>query len=277
MTSAMPRYKAPEGACDCHFHVFGPLARFPYQPNRSMTPPEALVEAHQALMARLGLGRAVIVQPSVYGTDNACTEAALARLGSAGRGVAVVPADVPEAEIARLDAAGFRGVRLNVLFKGGTGLEAMERLAARIAPFGWHIQLLVDGRELPELKPRLRKLPVDIVVDHMGHMPATLGLDHPAFVTLCDLLRAGRTWVKLSAAYRVTVAGAPYADVAPVAKALLAAGPERCVWGTDWPHPAYDGPPLDDAALLDLVPRWTEDAAVQRKLLVENPARLYRF
>jgi predicted TIM-barrel fold metal-dependent hydrolase len=190
MTGAAPRFKAPEGACDCHFHVFGPLARFPYQPNRSMTPPEALLEAHQALMARLGLARAVIVQPSVYGTDNACTEAALARLGSAGRGVAVVPADVTEAEIARLDAAGFRGVRLNILFRGGTGLEAMERLAARIAPFGWHIQLLVDGRELPELKPRLRKLPVDIVVDHMGHMPATLGLDHPAFVTLCDLLRA---------------------------------------------------------------------------------------
>ena len=274
---ASPRYAAPEGACDCHFHVFGPLACFPYRPERGFTPPEALLEDYLALMARLGLARAVILQPSVFGTDNACSEHALARLGARARGVAVVPADVGEGEIARLDALGFRGVRLNLLFKGGTSLEALETLGARLAPFGWHIQLLIDGRELPELKPRLRKLPVDVVIDHMGHMPANLGLGHPAFVALCDLLKAGRTWVKLSAAYRVSVAGPPFGDVAAVARALLAAGPERCVWGTDWPHPAHDGPALDDAALLDLVPGWTQDPALQRQLMSENAARLYRF
>jgi predicted TIM-barrel fold metal-dependent hydrolase len=265
----------PDGACDCHFHVFGPLDRFPYKPDRSFTPSAATVEQYQALMRRLGLSRCVIVQPSVYGTDNACTEAALAALGDRARGVAVVPADVPEAEVARLDRAGFRGVRLNLLFKGGTSLDALERLAARLAPFRWHIQLLVDGTTLPKLAPRLCALPVPTVIDHMGHMPASLGADHPAFRALIRLLGEGHTWVKLSGAYRISEP--PFSGAAPIARALLAGAPTRCVWGTDWPHPAYDGPALDDLALLQLVPAWTGDASTIRRLMVDNPAELYRF
>ncbi|MGH6954411.1 MAG: amidohydrolase family protein [Alphaproteobacteria bacterium] len=267
----------PPGACDCHFHVFGPTVRFPYAEERSFTPPEAPVEAYRALMGRLGLERAVIVQPSVYATDNRCTLDAIARLEPVCRGVAVVSGGESERELRRLHDAGVRGVRFNLLYKGGPSLDALESVANRIKAFGWHVQLLVDGRDLPEIRPRLAALPVDIVVDHLGHMPASCGVDHPGFRTLLALLGDGRSWVKLSGAYRISERGPPYADAAPFARALIAAAPERLVWGTDWPHPAFDGPAPDDAVLLDLVRRWAGDAARFRKILVDNPARLYGF
>ncbi|MFO0996482.1 MAG: amidohydrolase family protein [Alphaproteobacteria bacterium] len=272
-----PRFQPPPGACDCHFHVFGPLARFPYQPNRSFTPPEALVEHYIQLQSRLGLERCVVVQPSVYGMDNRCSEEAVRALGKNARGVAVLPGDVSEAEVERLDRLGFRGVRFNVLYKGGTPIDALEAMAARLRTFGWHIQLLVDVRTLPELAPRLRALPVPIVIDHMGYTSVSIGLDHPAFAVMDALLKEGRTWVKLSGAYAVTALGPPYDDVAPLARHLLAVAPERCVWGTDWPHPAVTGPMPDDVALLDLVPSWTTDPALQKKLFCDNAAELYGF
>jgi predicted TIM-barrel fold metal-dependent hydrolase len=153
----------------------------------------------------------------------------------------------------------------------------MEPLAKRLAPYGWHIQLLLDARSLPDLAPRLRALPVEIVIDHMGYMPVLVGLESPAVQTMRRLLGEGRAWVKLSGSYAVTEDGPPYADVAPLARALLAEAPERCVWGTDWPHPAAKGAMPDDAELLDLVPTWTADAALQRKLFRDNPAELYGF
>jgi len=267
----------PPGACDCHFHVFGPTARFPYAEGRSFTPPEAPVDAYRALMAGLGLERAVIVQPSVYATDNRCTLDAIARLGPACRGVAVISGGESEQELSRLHDAGIRGVRFNLLYKGGPSLDALERVADRIKTFGWHVQLLVDGRELAEIRPRLAALPVDIVVDHLGHMPASCGVDHPGFRALIALAREGRSWVKLSGAYRVSELGSPFGDATPFAHALIAAAPERLVWGTDWPHPAYDGPAPDDALLLELLRRWAGDAERLRKILVDNPARLYGF
>ncbi len=279
MKTVEPRsnFSPPRGACDCHFHIFGPLDRFPYQSNRSFTPPEALVADYRRLQAQLGLERCVVVQPSVYGMDNRCSEAAVRALGSGARGIAVLPGDVSESEVARLDAIGFKGVRINVLYKGGTPIEALEAMAARLEPFGWHIQLLIDVRTLPDLAPRLRALPVPVVIDHMGYTSVSIGLDHPAFAVMDGLLREGRTWVKLSGAYSVTAEGPPYADVAPLARRLLAVAPDRCVWGTDWPHPAVKGPMPDDVALLDLVPTWTSDSVLQRKLMRDNAAVLYGF
>lgn len=274
---APPRFRPPAGATDCHLHIFGPYARFPLQPNRSFTPPEASIADYERLSDALGLERCVIVQPSVFGTDNACTEDAVERLGGRARGVAVLGPDVEEATLKRMDRIGFRGVRLNLLFKGGVPIEAMEPLAKRLAPYGWHIQLLLDARTLPELAPRLRALPVEIVIDHMGYMPVSVGMNSPAVETMKRLLGEGRTWVKLSGAYAVSVDGAPYTDAAPLARTLLEAAPDRCVWGTDWPHPAAKGTMPDDAELLDLVPTWTADAELQRKLFRDNPAHLYGY
>jgi len=274
---APPRFRPPAGTTDCHLHIFGPYARFPLQPNRSFTPPEALLADYERLMKALGIERCVVVQPSPFGTDNSCTEDAVERLGPIARGVAVLGPDVEEATLKRLDRVGFRGVRLNLLFKGGIPIEAMEPLAKRLAPYGWHIQLLLDARTLPDLAPRLRALPVDIVIDHMGYMPVSVGMNSPAVDTMRRLLGEGRTWVKLSGSYAVTVDGPPYADAAPLARTLLEAAPDRCVWGTDWPHPAAKGTMPDDSELLDLVPTWTTDAPLQKKLFRDNPAALYGF
>lgn len=272
-----PRLAAPAGTCDTHFHVFGPLDAFPYQPDRSYTPPAASVESFRRLQKTLGTSRCVIVQPSVYGTDNACTLEAMRRLGSGCRGVAVIDETFSEAQLESLHAVGIRGIRFNLLFRGGTGLDSLERLAARIAPLGWHVQLLLDGRDLPGLSATLRALPVDIVVDHMGHAPASLGVAHPGNQALLDLVRGGRCWVKLSGAYRISGETVPYADVAPLARALIAAGPERMVWGSDWPHPAITCPMPNDADLFDLVGDWTDDPAQRQKILAGNAAVLYGF
>lgn len=272
-----PRFTPPQDACDCHFHIFGPRDRYPYQSNRSFTPPEALVEDYRRLQAQLGLSRSVVVQPSVYGMDNRCTEEAVRVLGAYARGVAVLPGDVSEDEVGRLDRIGFRGVRFNVLYKGGTPMDALEPMADRLKAFGWHIQLLIDVRSLPDLAPRLRALRVPVVIDHMGYTSVSIGLDHPAFAVMDGLLKDGRTWVKLSGAYSVTAEGPPYGDVGPLARRLLAVAPDRCVWGTDWPHPAVKGPMPDDVALLDLVPEWTSDPVLQKKLMCDNAATLYGF
>jgi 2-pyrone-4,6-dicarboxylate lactonase len=185
-----PSHATPPEAWDCHAHIFGPVEQYPLTPNRSYTPPEANLAAYRRMLAALGIAHAVIVQPSVYGTDNRCTGDAVVAAGGTWRGVAVVDPSVSEQELERLHAAGFRGVRVNVLFKGGgLALDALGQLASKVAPLGWHVQLLLDGRDLVELAPRLRRLPVPIVVDHMGHMPASVGIAHAGFQTLlqCSL------------------------------------------------------------------------------------------
>jgi len=229
------------------------------------------------MLAALGFERAVIVQPSVYGTDNRCTRDAVVASGGKWRGVAVVEPGVSDSLLAELHAAGFRGVRINLLFKGGLQLDALERIAHAIKPLGWHVQLLLDGRDLPELAERLGRLPVDIVVDHMGHMPASLGIGHEGFQTLLQLLRGGRCWVKLSGAYRSSAKPQPYDDAVPFARALVETASDKLVFGTDWPHPSISVPMPQDASLLDLLPAWAPDEATRRQILVENPARLYDF
>lgn len=272
-----PKLSTPPNACDCHAHIFGPRSQYPLVQRRSYTPPEASVAAYQRMLSALGLERAVIVQPSVYGTDNRCTYDAVAASRGRWRGVAVLDVSTKTHELQRLHDAGFRGVRINLLFRGGVTMETLEQVSSLIAPLGWNVQLLLDGRDLVDLAPRLRALPVRFVIDHMGHMPVELGLAHPAFATLLALVRDGNCWVKLSGPYRISTKPYPYEDVAPIAKALVEAAPEHMVWGSDWPHPSFKGAMPIDATLLDLLASWVPDPLTRERILSTNPAELYDF
>lgn len=271
-----PQFVAPPGAWDCHLHIVGPPAQYPHVPNRSYTPVEADVRDYRSVAVALRLDHAVVVQPSFYGTDNRCTCDAILASNGRWRGVAVIDPAIQESELINLHEAGFRGVRINLLFKGGLAMESLEQIACLIRPLGWHVQLLVDGRDLPELAPRLRKLPVPFVVDHMGHMPASVGVQHPGFQTLLQLARDG-CWVKLSGPYRISGQPQPYDDVVPFARALVESVPSRVVWGTDWPHPAVSVPIPRVGDLMDLLPIWIPDTETRHRVLVENPAELYGF
>lgn len=272
-----PKVKAPARSCDCHFHIFGPAERYPFTTPRSYTPPEASVAQYRAMAQTLGIERMVIVQPSVYGTDNRCTFDALAEFGRERcRVVAVVDDSVSEAELKRMDAAGVRGVRFNLVTKGGPPRHMVEAVARRIAPLGWHLQVFVEGGQLPDLAPVLQALPLPVVVDHMGLIMTARGVDNPEMAALRRLLDSGSGWVKLCG-YRASSVGYPFADVAPLARALIAGSGERCVWGTDWPHPHWQGVMPDDGELLDLLTEWAPSAAVRQRILVANPAVLYGF
>lgn len=272
-----PRLAAPPGACDSHIHVFAP-ARYPYAAERGYTPDPAPIAAYREVMARLGLARAVIVQPSVYGCDNRATLAAVREGGDGFRAVAVLGDEHGERELEEFHQAGVRGVRVNDLFAGDGPPPDLESLAARIVPFGWHLQILTNLCAPKADMGRLAALPVEVVIDHMGHAPAAQALAAPAFANLLALMRDGRAWVKLSGAYRIAPYGGPdFAEVRPLAEALVEAAPERLVWGSDWPHPALEGPLPETAALLDLLLDWIPDAPLRRRVLVDNPARLYGF
>ncbi|UPY35440.1 amidohydrolase family protein [Sediminicoccus sp. KRV36] len=272
-----PRQRAPEGSCDSHFHIFGPYDRFPLSATRPYTPPPALI-AHYLDMARtLGLTRRVVVQASVYGTDNAVTMDAVAQFGhDNARAIVVVDDAATGAELRRLADAGAVGVRFNAVSGNGTPVEQLESLARRVADLGWHIQLYMKGDVLMALAPRLATLPVPLVLDHMAGVNAAHGPDGAALSAALRLIEAGRAHVKLCG-YRASVA--PYADLTPIARRFVAAAPERCVWGTDWPHTQFQTPAqmLDDGMLLDWLSEWVPDAATRRRILVENPAALYGF
>ena len=223
-----------------------------------------------------GMERGVLVQISVYGTDNRYMLEVLRRHPDRLRGIGVVAPDVTEPELTAMHEAGVRGLRLNVLYGGGVGLEAAKTLANKIKDMGWHLQLLLDARQLPALMPQLKTLTVPVVVDHMGHMPVALGKTHPGFEALQHLLRDHGWWTKLSGAYRISERPAPYDDVTPWAQALVEAAPDRVVWGSDWPHVAVK--PMPDAGLLrNVLADWVPDAAQRHRILVDNPARLYAF
>lgn len=281
-TPRKPRLKAPSGSVDCHAHIFGPVERYPLSPKRLFTPPDTTVAQYRGLLSTLGIDDAVLVTPSVYGMNNERQLDALKEMQGRWRGVAVVATDVPDAELERLHAAGFRGVRVNLFAKSGLMLDDLESIAARVAGLKWHVQLHVDARNLEEVAPRLRALPADVVFDHMGHIPAAAGTSHPGFQTMLTLMKEGKFWAKLSAPYRLSELPYPYEDVTPFARALIAAAPDRLVWGSDWPHPAVPGHmPANfvmpnDGDLLDILGLWTDDA-VQKKILVTNPRRLYDF
>jgi 2-pyrone-4,6-dicarboxylate lactonase len=258
-------------------HVFGPASLYPWSPARGYTPPDALLEDYAAVQARLGLERVVVVQPSVYGIDNRCTHDAVVRLRPRGRGVAVLPAEVSPSELAGLDAAGFRGARLNLISSGGVPFEAVDMLAQKIAAHGWHLQFFMGPAVLLAHAKRLAALPVDLVFDHFGPLDLAQGPEQPAMRLLLGLLERGRAWVKISGAYRVDHGASPWPAAQPFAALLLKEAPDRLVWGTDWPHPGPAGPMPDAVDLLDALWDWCGDEALFRKVLVDNPARLYDF
>jgi predicted TIM-barrel fold metal-dependent hydrolase len=270
---ARPQRRLPAGSVDCHIHVTPPGA--PLAPGHGYVPAPCTLADYRAVMAALGIARAVLVQPSIYGTDNSAMLAALAAAGPGFRGVAVLPPGVSPAEIAALDRGGVRGVRLNVAWPGGLSLEDAPGLAATIAPFGWHLQFLAPGSRLEALSRLLPALPVPCVVDHLGFVEPRLGVCQPGFRRLLALLETGHCWVKLSAPYRVSGAGFPFDDLAPYVAALVAANPDRLVWGSDWPHVDWPAAMPDDAALADLLAAWVPSAALRRRILVDNPAALY--
>lgn len=274
-----PSLILPKGACDCHFHVIGDATVYPFTSHRSYTPPPASLEQYAAVQKVLGLDRGVIVQPSVYGYDNTLVLNALKEGGDRYRGVVVVSAQTSEEELWKMHALGVRGVRINLLYKSGVEVSDVTSLAYRIAPLGWHLQLLVDISEFADLYETLAYLPVEVVIDHMGHMPASTGINSPGFLELLDLLREDKAWVKLSGPYRFTnMEKPPYSDVTPYAKAFIEANPNRVLWASDWPHVSISVPMPNDTSLLEQFFDWVEhDDKLIQKIMVDNPARLYGF
>ena len=270
------RFQVPAGAVDTHAHVIGLPPEWPLVPNRSYTPPAAPAEAYLAMLDATGMTYGVLVQVSVHGTDNRLMLKTLRAHPQRLRGVAVVELGRPDSEYRALKEAGVAGLRVNVLFGGGVSMDDLESYGALCREYGWHLQFLLDARDLTQLAPRLARLPVPFVVDHMGHIPATEGVRLPGFQALLGLVRDG-AWVKLSGAYRLSDAAPAYADTTPLAQALLEAAPERCVWGSDWPHVANWGAMPNVGDLLDLLADWAPDEAARHRVLVENPARLYGF
>jgi D-galactarolactone isomerase len=249
--------------------------RFALAATATFRPPHAPFSAYREVQAALGLERVVVVQPSAYGFDNTCTLEALSEAGAAARAVVVISPETPEAELRRLHALGVRAVRYFMLSGGVLPWHTLETTAAAIAPLGWHIDLQLDGRDLPACQERLARLPCDLVIDHNGKFLDPVPTEHPAFQSLLRLLDTGRCWVKLSAPYETSKAGPPrYEDVSVLARALVAANPARCLWASNWPHPNRDPAPAS-AAMLDLLLDWAPEEATRRRILVDNPARLY--
>ncbi len=270
------RFRVPAGAVDTHAHVIGAPPAYPFVAGRSYTPPEATPDAYIAMLDGTGMTYGVLVQVSVHGTDNRLMLETLRAHPKRLRGIAVIPIGLHDKDLMALKDAGVVGLRLNVLYGGGIGFEKVETFGALARDMGWHLQFLVDAKDVPELSPRLRKLPVPIVFDHWGHFPVSRGLDDPGFRALVDLVRDG-AWAKLSGAYRNTVAGPPYADTVPFVRLLHTAAPDRCVWGSDWPHVSHWGPMMNVGDLLDLLADWVPDEAARTRVLVDNAWRLYGF
>lgn len=271
-----PRLKTPPGAVDANIHIFD--QRYPLAPTALAQPPEASVGEYREVMRRLGIARAVVVQPTAYGTDNRCTLDAVAAFGlETARAVGVVDASISSDEMARLTAAGMRGTRFHLLGGAAVPVEQFDAIAAKAHEAGWHVQFQADGRRLPDYAAQIRSWPCTVVIDHVGKYLEPVAVDDPAFRCLLDLVETGRVYVKLSAPYETSRVGAPlYDDVGALAKALVRAAPERMVWATNWPHLALKDKP-DDATLLDLLLDWAGDEATRRRILVDNPAALYGF
>ena len=286
------KFEVSANACDCHTHIFDP-SRFPYWAGRTYTPEPALPDEMSALHRALHIDRVVIVTPSVYGTDNSATLYGMKARGASARGVAVVDERTPDRDLDIMAAAGIRGIRLNLVTAGQVDPTVARRrfVAAtdRVKSRGWHIQMYATLEVISAIKDAVRDAPVPVVFDHFGGAQAALGLQQPGFEDLSDLVRSGKAYVKISGAYRASKRSPDYPDVVLLAKALIAANAERIVWGTDWPHPNTALPasgkatdvsplfPIDDGRLLNQLAVWAPDPTVRKKILVDNPARLYGF
>jgi predicted TIM-barrel fold metal-dependent hydrolase len=286
-------FDIPPGACDCHTHIFGDPAKFPFWSGRTYTPDTALPEEMTELHRRLHIARVVIVTPSVYATDNSAMLSGLKARGKTARGVAMIDDKTADAELDALAKAGVRGIRIALTSTREVDpaycrpliQAAFERLQKR----NWHLQLFTNLAVIAAIQDLVEKAPVPVVFDHFGGALAAKGIDQPGFSGLETLVRSGKAYVKISGAYRASTLAPDYPDVAPLAKTLIAANPDRVIWGTDWPHPDSASVPgrkptdwapllpIDDGRILNLLPLWAPDAAVRKKILVDNPARLYGF
>lgn len=272
-----PRTAVPAGACDTHAHVFARAGVYPYAERRPYTPaPGTDLAAYRKMLAALGIERAVLVHSNIYGPDNRATLDALATMAGSGRGIALVTPAIDDAALRSLDARGMRGIRINLAFPGEMGLAEVEVMAPRLADLGWHLQMLVQVERLPEIALRLRALPIDVVIDHMGLPAPERCVEAAGMAALLDLLERGHCWVKLSAPYYGDYDPPGYAFAAAVAKRLLAARPDRMLFGTNWPHP-HSSPAPDDGDLIDWLAAVAGGRAQLYQVLVENPSRLYGF
>jgi len=284
-------FAVPEGACDCHVHTFDP-AHFPYSPARPYTPEPVSVDELRSLHKALHMTRVIVVQTTVYGTDNSGALDAMKQLGARARGVAVIDQKTPESALDEMDRAGIRGIRLNLETAGQTdpeiGRKRFREAVERIKNRKWHIQIYARLSVIEGIKDLVAAAPMPVVFDHFGGMQAALGGDQPGFASLMTLVRTGKAYVKISAPYRSSMEAPDYPDVAPLARALVSSNPERILWGSDWPHPGLPVPgrsnseitpffKIDDGRVLNFLPVWVPDAATRKTILVENPAKLYGF
>lgn len=274
-----PAFRLPPGACDTHCHIFGPNSLYPYVPERPYTPPDAPLEKFRALHKRLGVERAVIVNATPHGRDNRVVTDAIAESAGRYKGIANVDDSFSDADLDALNAAGIKGCRFTFLARlgGRPDMDSFNRISRRVARLDWHVDLYLPVSDLEPFLPVLTDLPVTYVIDHMGVPSAAAGVQEPGFQALLRLFeRDPKCWIKLTCPERVTAAGPPFHDVVPFARAIIGIDPDRVLWGTDWPHPNVRLMP-DDGDLVDLVPLLAPTAALQRKLLVDNPVRLFGF
>ncbi len=280
LASQPTRFVPPPNACDAHCHVFGPAARFPFSPTRTYTPPDSGIDDFERLQDRLGLSRAVFVQASCHGTDNAAMVDAIQRGNGRYAGVAMIDESFTDDDLAYLHENRVRGIRFNFVahLGGAPDLDEFWRLVQRVEPLGWHIVLHFDAKDLPQYAGLLDDMPVPYIIDHMARVPAADGVAQEPFQQLLDrMTNDERCWVKISCAERLTQGKvAPFDDVVPFAQALVAAAPDRVLWGTDWPHPNIAVMP-DEGALLDLLADYVPDEQLRHRILVDNPQRLYNF
>jgi 2-pyrone-4,6-dicarboxylate lactonase len=277
-----PKVKLPQGSIDTHVHVFE--QGYALSPGRGYNPPDSTLADLKHLHATLGVDRVVFTQPSVYGTDNSAILNASQKLNAEtpnrARCVVAITMDIGDDELARLDAAGVRGVRLNTDNKGGMPVtfDEIPALAARLKPLGWHFEFLFPGKDIIELMPVFTALTIPMSIGHFAYQPATAGVSAPGFKALIELMRRGNTWMKISGANRVSETDLPpYDDVKPLAEALIAAAPDRIMWGTDWPHPNKYVANPNDGDLVDAFGDWVSDETMRRKIMVDTPATFYRF
>jgi predicted TIM-barrel fold metal-dependent hydrolase len=286
-------FDVPAGACDCHTHIHGDPEKFPFFTGRVYTPEPASPEEMSALHKALGIERVVIVTPSVYGTDNSATRFGMMARGGTARGVAVIDDKTPDSDLDAMQKDGFRGIRINLATGGvndpNVGRARLTGGIDRVKARGLHVQVYTNLPMIPAVKDLVLASPVPVVFDHFGGAQAALGVEQPGFADLVELVKSGKAYVKISGAYRSSKLAPDYQDAIPLAKALIAANPDRIIWGTDWPHPDTVVPPgrqvtdvvplyqIDDGRLLNQLAVWAPDTATRKKILVDNPVRLYGF
>jgi predicted TIM-barrel fold metal-dependent hydrolase len=277
-----PDWELPAGSTDCHAHILGPASRFPFAKQRVYTPPDCTEQDYLAQLDAIGVDRAVLVQPSVYGTDNRALLEVLERAAKPLRAIVVVHHDVTARELENMHRLGVRGVRVNIVDvadkRAELPMNLLRNLVDQIAPLGWHLELLAHVQDYPDLASKISQLNVPVVFGHFGYMHCRYGVDNQGFLGLLDLLRAGKAWVKMTGPYRISnQPGPPYDDINACVDAVMAANPEQLLWGSDWPHVMVKHVMPNDADLLNLFKHWVPDPEIRQQILVRNPTRLYGF